>query len=96
MDKLLGEASDIYKKEQEHLASGKDIDDFEIDKQSLLKPLPKSADAAETNGNAGPMEDPKLHNVVMKAKGLNNVQKAVQNYREKQAAGNHSKACVIL
>lgn len=93
MNELLQEAQDVYQREQDFLATGKDLDEFDIDSSMLLKPLPKQAgDGLEMNGS----KDPKLHSVVLKTKGVKSVQKAMHNYREKYGDGNQSKACVIL
>ena len=90
---LLLEAQDIYKREREFLDTGKDIDEFGIDSSTLLKPLPKEVSETADRNNSS---DPRLHSVVMKTKGVSSVQKAVQNYRERQSEDNQSKACVIL
>ncbi|XP_045196072.2 uncharacterized protein LOC123551303 [Mercenaria mercenaria] len=99
VDKLLSEAEEIYEREQEFLQANKnkDIDDFELDRSALLKPLPQQTDknSGESDKHVDKSE-PKLRNVVMKAKGIDSVQKAVKNYRDNQQMGHHSKACVIL
>lgn len=93
VNELLKEAQDIYQREQEFLATGKDLDEFEIDSAILLKPLPKYAGEGQSmNGSI----NKKLDSVVLTTMRLNNVQKAVQNHRKKHADGTQSKACVIL
>ncbi|KAL4232460.1 hypothetical protein ACF0H5_007153 [Mactra antiquata] len=98
VDILISEAKQIYTREQEFLRNNphKDIDDFEVKSSDLLKPLPqKSSPQPEnltTNGES--TSSPKLHNVVMKAKGVDSVHRAVKQYREN--TDNKSKACVIL
>lgn len=95
VDTLVSEAYELFEKEQTFLeTTGKDIDDFDIDKESLLKPI--QSPSSDATGNGSDSGDPKLHNVVMKAKGMNYVKKAVQNYRENYTGDNQSKACVIL
>ena len=98
VEKLLSEAEEIYEREQEFLRTNKnkDIDDFEIDRSALLKPLPQQTDPDKDPDKHVDKNDPKLRNVVMKAKGIDSFQKAVKNFRDTHQAGNHSKACVIL
>lgn len=100
VNKLLSEAKEIFEREQEFLRTNKDkdVDDFEIESSDLLKPLPQSTDkhSEGKTDNQSEKSEPKLRNVVMKAKGLDSVQKAVKNFRENQESGTQSKACVIL
>jgi hypothetical protein len=100
VENLLSEAEDIYEREQEFLRTNKnkDIDDFDIDRSALLKPLPQQTDKnsdGETDKHTEKNE-PQLRNVVMKAKGVDSVQKAVKNYRNNRQTDNQSKGCVIL
>ena len=92
-DKLINEALEIYEREQAFIAMGKDLDDFEIDKSRLLKPLETNESDNESISGDSRKGD-RMYNVVRKAKGLKNVKDSIQSYKAKN--GQQSKACVIL
>lgn len=92
--RLLSEAQNLYKQEQEHLKLGKELDDFVFDRSDLLKSLPDdNIWNLNENGNIILSDGLTLHNVVINPKGLEHVQNVVKTCRD---SSNHSKACVIL
>ena len=97
INKILSDAKEIIAQEKEILANGKDLDELQIDKSLLLRPLPQIED--ETESSPEP-KSARLASVVMQAKGVNSVQKAVKTYKEQRpdssASGTKSKACLIL
>ena len=98
INKILSDAQEIIAQEKEALARGKDLDELQIDKSLLLRPLPKvenDAESVEERQNKLAMAS-----VVMQAKGVNSVHKAVKTYKEQQSGSfdndAKSKACTIL
>ena len=100
IDNVLKEAQEIYETEQAFVKSGRDLDEFEIDKSKLLQTMPdlelkfSRNESEQTNDQS----QPRIMGVISQARHVNTIQKAIRNYKEKSAdmVGGRSKACVIL
>ena len=104
IEKILSDAREIIVQEKEALANGKDLDELNIDKSLLLRPLPAIVDETErtsesrisTSSDQISSQTAKLAKVVVQAKGINSIQKAIKTYKEGRKDGTGSRACTIL
>ena len=104
IDKILTDAQEIIAQEVEALANGKDLDELNIDKSLLLRPLPQIIDETENTSESqhsassdfNSSQNAKLAKVVVQAKGINSIQKAIKTYKEGKPNGTGSRACSIL
>ncbi|KAH3739061.1 uncharacterized protein LOC127851769 [Dreissena polymorpha] len=96
MESLITETKEVHAKELELIAAGKDIDELNIKKTDLMKYLPEEIVEKDRLKNLERPANAKMSDVVMKAKGLDNFQKAVKGFRDIKDKGQGSKACVIL
>lgn len=99
INKILADAKEIIMQEKEVLASGRDLDELQIDKSLLLRPLPQESRDPDGGSAGSSTLNARMANVVIQAKGVNSVQRAISTYKEgraSSASGSQSKACNIL
>ena len=99
INKILADAKEIIMQEKEVLASGRDLDELQIDKSLLLRPLPQESRDPDGGSAGSSTPNARMANVVIQAKGVNSVQRAISTYKEgraSSASGSQSKACNIL
>ena len=103
IDKILSDAQVIIAQEKEALANGKDLDELNIDKSLLLRPLPAMDETERTSesrisasSDYNSSQNAKLAKVVVQAKGINSIQKAIKTYKDGKNDGTGSRACTIL